>query len=203
MLAQIPQRDAGGEGVLHEVVRRAEHEDLATMTDRKETGGAVERRANVVPIALFGLAGVQGHPHPQTAGQRPGLSGQRALRVEHGGQRVRSRRKRRVERIPHGLEDVAAVLGDGGAQEIVVPAEGGPHRLGMLLPQPGATLDIREEKGHRPRRQHGHGRPPQTLALLRLWGEFRCRRVMFPGGVPSRQRRLQPAQSFVESHRRS
>jgi hypothetical protein len=36
-----------------------------------------------------------------------------------------------------------------GAQQVVVLEESGPHGVGVLLPEAGAPLDVREEEGDR------------------------------------------------------
>jgi hypothetical protein len=45
------------------------------------------------------------------------------------------------------------VLGNDLRRERIVTHERGIHRLGMLLPEAGAALDVREKEGHRAGRQ--------------------------------------------------
>ena len=51
----------------------------------------------------------------------------------------------RHEPVARGLDDLAAGAVDRGAQQLVVPAECGPHGVGRLLPQAGAALDVGEQ----------------------------------------------------------
>src|SRR5438046_775 len=61
----------------------------------------------------------------------------------------------------------AAVPLDGPLHELVQAGEGRADRLGVLLPEPGAPLDIAEEEGDRPGRQVAHG-------SLTGWGPTSC-----------------------------
>jgi hypothetical protein len=54
---------------------------------------------------------------------------------------------------PH---DHAAMLGHDDLDEHVMARQGGPHCLGMLLPEGGATFDVGEEEGNGAGWQAGH-----------------------------------------------
>jgi len=64
-------------------------------------------------------------------------------------------RKQAVSRAP-ALQKGAAVGIDGGLSECIMPGERLAHRLGVLLPQAGAALDVGEDKGNRSRREIAH-----------------------------------------------
>ena len=55
--------------------------------------------------------------------------------------------KNRMEAVAKTLEKMPALCLDTRAEECVMPCEGGLHGVGIPLPQPGAGLDIREQKG--------------------------------------------------------
>ena len=65
------------------------------------------------------------------------------------------------ESVAGGLDDLAARVGNRGADDAVVLREGGAHRQRVLLPQAGAVLDVGEKEcqrrfGQEGRRSAGH-----------------------------------------------
>lgn len=63
VLAEVAQAHAIGEPVAQQLLRGERDEDLAAVADGLQARAAVERRAEVVAVALFGGAGVQAHAH--------------------------------------------------------------------------------------------------------------------------------------------
>ena len=111
--------------------------------------------AEVVGVALLGVADVERHPRPERAGLRPRGSGERPLAGERRGERRGRGREGGAEGVADRLEDVAAVVRDRPAQQGIVPGDRGGHRPRQPLPELGAALDVGEEKGHRAAGQLG------------------------------------------------
>lgn len=96
-----------------------------------------------------GRARMQGHADPDRARLAPQLGSERALRGERGRHTLRCGVEGGAERVPDNLEDVAAGQLDRLVEQPVMADQGALHRLGMLLPEPRAALDVREEEGDR------------------------------------------------------
>ena len=125
---------------------RVGHQDLTAVSGGHHPRGAVEHRAEVVPVAQFGFTGRDAHPHRQL---------QCLLRID----RRIDRRSRRGERGDHAVsgmaEQEAVVRLDRGAQHLVMRQQGRPHCIRVGLPPTGRTLDIGEQK-----RDDPEGGPP-------------------------------------------
>src|SRR5437763_457688 len=76
-------------------------------------------------------------------------SGERLLRFHGSRECVRRGGEGGAEGVADGLEDVAAVALDGGAEDPVVAAEGLAHLLRVVFPEACAPLDVGEEEGDR------------------------------------------------------
>ncbi len=128
---------------------------------RHVLAGLVLRRVDV------GRFRVQGHAHPDRARRAPRLGSKRPLRGERGGHALRRGVEGGAERVPDNLEHVAAGQLNRLLEQSVMADEGVIHRLGMLLPEPRAALDVREEEGDRAggQRQHVHALAPMRLTL--------------------------------------
>src|SRR5207249_1419174 len=74
--------------------------------------------------------------------------------------------ERGVKGVAHGLKDMAAAGLDDPAQERVVAREGLAHRVGMLLPQAGAPLDVGKEECDGSGRQGTHDQGEESLAAI-------------------------------------
>jgi hypothetical protein len=101
--------------------------------------------------------GLGTHPGCLESLQRP-LGGQGGLKCGGCG------RECGAELVPHRLEDVAAVGRDRLAQEGIVAGEGVSHRLGLLLPELGASLNVGEQESQRILRSPGREPPARLLA---------------------------------------
>ena len=92
VLAEVLQRDAGGQCVLEELRGGLRDEDLTAVGAGHEPRGAVHRWPVVVAVAQLGLAGVQAHAHAQLAEVAPlgSVELQFARRARHRARRGRS-----------------------------------------------------------------------------------------------------------------
>ena len=90
-------------------MRGVGEEHLPAMRGREDASYPVDRLAEVVPISLFGDAGMQRHPHLyQSYLRRPCLGHEHMLHVEGSGQGAMGSRESGTECIAHGLEYIAA-----------------------------------------------------------------------------------------------
>jgi len=147
MFTQIAQADPSGQAVLNHGGGRLRHQNLPACAHGHQTRRAVERSAVVVAVAQLGLARVQRHAHAQGAGLAPGLRLQTPLAGGDGDDAVEGRGKDSIQAIAGRLDDLAVVGLDGGAQDNVMPGQGGLHLFRMPVPKLGAALDIGEEEG--------------------------------------------------------
>src|SRR5947209_8758079 len=66
--------------------------------------------------------------------------------------------------LPAALDDDPVVLLDAGEDQRIVAPHSSPHRVGILLPELGAGLDVSQKEGDGAGWQVGHNRPPGTLS---------------------------------------
>ena len=125
---------------------RVGHEHLPAVRDRHQPRGAVDLAAEVVPVALDRLTGVQAHANREVDGA---VIAQLLLRLERRGRRVGRGRERRAEPVAAGAEHVAAVPLDRAAQDRVVDAQRVGHVARVLLPPTGGVLDVGEQERDR------------------------------------------------------
>ena len=102
VVAQRPQ----GDPAAHQDLGRVGHEHLATVGEGHQAGGSVHFCAEVVAVALDGLARVQRHPDGEGDGV---VAPQLPLRLDCGRDGVHSGRERGAEAVDPGGEHVAAV----------------------------------------------------------------------------------------------
>jgi hypothetical protein len=93
-----------------------------------------------VAPAPIGLAGAQGHPHPQRP-DLPGLRLELPLGLQGRRRRVIGPGEGGAEGVTHGPEDGAVVGFDGVLRRGIAVGQSDPHGRLMLLPQPGAALN--------------------------------------------------------------
>src|SRR3712207_5133048 len=105
------------------------------MSGGEEPRNAVERRAEVVAVALLGCASVQRHAHAYGSKLLvPCFVLERTLGSERGLHRLRRRGEGGVERIADGLEDMSTMPLNRLPQDGIIPREGALHRRAVLLP---------------------------------------------------------------------
>ena len=69
------------------------------------------------------------------------------LQLQRGMQRVERIAEHSMDPIAGRLDDEASVRFDGLAAERIMTCQRGPHALGLLIPQPRASLDVGEQNG--------------------------------------------------------
>ncbi len=106
VLTEIDQLDGA---VLHQLLGRARHHDLATVRHRHQPRGAVHRGAVVVAVTLFRGTAVDPHPHLQRLGQRPRFGTQRELGLDGRVDGVVRGGERGVEAVTGRLHHVPVV----------------------------------------------------------------------------------------------
>ncbi len=157
VLPEIPQRGVVGRVLTHERDGRGREQDLAAVPGGHEPCGAVDRRAEVVVAAALRPAHVQPHPDTERTGLAPRLGGEAALGGETGRHPPGGVREDRHEPIAGGLDHLSAGGGDRRLQDGVMPGKRPAHRLGHLLPEPGAARDVSEQERERAVGLQGRG----------------------------------------------
>jgi hypothetical protein len=74
------------------------------MCDAEEARNAIDRGTEVIAVAFISGAGMYGGAHPQAVDGGEIFRTERALRIEHGGDRILGSRERRAERVADCLE---------------------------------------------------------------------------------------------------
>ena len=89
----------------------------------------------------------------------PVFADQGALAGNRGQHRVERRRKGGLNGVADDLEADTIVGADRLVENREVALDGGAHRRRVLLPTPGATLDVREQEGDSAARKVAHRGP--------------------------------------------
>jgi len=97
-----------------------------------QPGHPVDDRAEVVTVSFLGLAGVQAHADRDRTGGRPVSRGECLLGGKGRIYRLARGFERDAELVAYRLEYITA--GGGGADDVVVLAEGDGHCAGLGLP---------------------------------------------------------------------
>lgn len=108
VLAEIAQLHPWGQRPVEQRRRGLRDEDLPAVAECHQTGGAVERRAEVVAVARFGVARVHAHPHAQRAGGAPLPLAERELAVHRRAERGTGRREHREDAVAGRLDHMTA-----------------------------------------------------------------------------------------------
>ncbi len=144
MISEIAQRNVAE---LRRGLRsRIREQHLTAVADGKQARESIQRRAEIIAVALLGLADVERNANRDAAFGRKRFRLQNALnRVSrlHG---IGYLRKRRAERIADSFENVAFVRFDLQAHECVVASHVGGHCVRVAFPERGTRDDIREKK---------------------------------------------------------
>ena len=127
----------------HQCRRRRGDQDLAAVPRVHHPGGPVQHGPEVVVTATVGLTGGDAHAHRQP---------QCPLGLDSGVDRGASRDERRAHAVAGVLEQPTVMGVDGRMQHLVVRSQRQAHLLRVGLPATRRTLDIGEQKRHRPRR---------------------------------------------------
>jgi hypothetical protein len=164
---QVEQAGLCRQMVAHQVGGRLGEEYLAAVCHRTEASAAVHCRAVVIAIAQCRIARVQCYAYAKGCLGRPGLDTERLLESEGGGHSVGRVGEDGEEAVSLAalFDERAGVVGDNRGGEGVVAGERRFHRLGMLLPEACAALDVGEQKRDCSRWE-GHGVIYQALVSL-------------------------------------
>jgi hypothetical protein len=94
---------------------------------------------------------VQGHPYPKRGLGGPAFRKEGLLEGEGGGEGICWTREDGEEAVAFAatLDHLAPVLLDASGQKNVVASEGEGHGVGVLLPEAGVALDVREQERDR------------------------------------------------------
>ena len=96
-----------------------------------------------------GGPGMQSHPDAQWTGGAPGFGAKGALGVYRGSNGRLRRPEGRAEPIADDLEHGAVIPGNSRPEQLMVARKRRSHRRGLILPEPGAALNIREKEDYR------------------------------------------------------
>ena len=132
--------------------RGVAHHQLPAVGGVGHPGGLVHGHGHVVTADRLGLARVDPHAHPQLCAVGPRVRGERALRVDRGGQRVGRVLEGHEERVARGVHLDAAVGGPRRPQEPVVVLEGRAVAVARPAEDHRGGLDVGEQEAHRARR---------------------------------------------------
>ena len=116
------------------------------MTGGKQARDAIDRRTEIVAVALVGIAAVNGHAHAQSVDRIPIFRAEVVAGRRRGGDRALDVGKRGAERVADGLENATAVRLDRGPHDRVVTAQRLLHRGAIDVPATRAALDVGKEK---------------------------------------------------------
>jgi hypothetical protein len=152
LLTEIHEHHTLGQHLTRQIGGCLRTHDLASMRDGLQPSRTVDRRTEVIAVAELPHPCVDPNPCPQRLAHRPPLRVHRSLAVDRRAHRGIRGGKHSVDAVAAALHHLTAVRGDPVTQDHVVSGQGRPHRLRLLIPQPGRDLEIREQERHRPRR---------------------------------------------------
>ena len=147
VLAEIAERQIGGELAVDELGRAVGEERLAAVGGAHDAGGVVDVEAGVEAVGLHRLAGVEADADHDRL-RLPGVLGERPLPGDRGGDGVARVWEREEEAVALHLHLDAAVCREGLAQQGPVRRQRAHVRLAAeLLQHARRALDVREEEG--------------------------------------------------------
>src|SRR5579871_2259783 len=126
------------------------------MADVEQARDAVQRRPEVIALALFGRAGMQRHPDAQAIDGRKILASEVALRCNRSSDAVFGASEGGTERVADRLEDVATVRFNGAAEDRVMASHRLFHRGTIAIPALCAALDVSKQERHRAGRRRAY-----------------------------------------------
>ncbi len=146
MLTQIDQ--VAGFAYLGERLRC---EDLSSVAGGHDPRRPIQRRPEVVTVALVGLPDVEAHANPDDRAA-PGLPSEHPLRCGRSRERIGRGCESDREPVAARGEHVPAVVLERFADDHVVPSERLGHLVAVLFPESGRTFDVGEQERDGPRR---------------------------------------------------
>ena len=182
---------------------------LAAVAGRQQPRYAVDRRSEIVAVALVGRTYMECGAYSQPVDCRKILGGNSALGTEYRHDGVFGMREGCAKRIAHRFENVASVSSDRRSHQRVVSTDGILHRLAIAFPTNGAAFDVGESERNRAGRA-SPGRWPRPC--LRRYAPRQCNALrsahceMAPqvpscGSLPSRE--TDPSKSAESTPTRS
>ena len=144
--AEVAQRHVLRQPVGHERDDRLRQQDLPAVRRTHDARGAVDRAPEEVAVAALDRTAVETAAHAQREAAVRRRLGERQLQFEDRRDRVERVVERGVHAVAQHLDDRAAMPLHGAADERVVARERRAHPLGLLLPEPAAALDVREQE---------------------------------------------------------
>src|SRR4029079_3414130 len=121
--------------------------DLAAVSGSHDACGAVDGSAEVIIVAALDYPNVHPAAHFQGNAVRGSGIGQRLLQLQGGSHGVESVIEYRVDTVANHFHDCASVTFNYYSDQRIVACQSRPHPFGLMLPEPGAPLDVGEEKG--------------------------------------------------------
>ncbi len=151
VFAEIPDVETGGQTVLHERVRGLRQQHLTAVSRGTQPGGAMhsEPDETVGPRGWFG--GVDAHPHADPGVGRPGVGRQGVLSGHSRGHRVLGCAEFDEERVTLGVDLPAAGDVECVTLQTLAVGQDLTVKITKLADEPGRTLDVGEQQGHRAR----------------------------------------------------
>jgi hypothetical protein len=146
--AQAPQPVLAERSERHTVtdqdLGRVRDEHLSAVGDRHQTRGSIHLGAEVVPVPLDRLAGVQTHAHCEVDGR---VVAQLGLRLDRGRHSIGRGREGHPEAVAAGAKHEPVVPVDRAPHDGVVDTQRVGHVGRVLVPPTGGVLDVGEHEG--------------------------------------------------------
>jgi hypothetical protein len=116
----------------------------------------VHREPDVLLTGELDRPGVDPHSDPDLDRWRPALGAERLLRRDRRENRVAGSRERDEEGVPVRVDHAAAVVGEGVAQDALLPSLNRGKVVAELTKQSRGAFDVGEKEGQRPACLLGH-----------------------------------------------
>ena len=157
MLAQVAQAHVAGERILDDGPDTARDQHLAAVRRGGDARRPVDVDAHVLTAHDRGLARVESDPDPERSTVRPGLSRERLLGVDAGGDRAERAVEQREEGVAHQPQLATVVRCESTAHQLVMPGQRARVALAERLQQARRAFDVAEEEGGSPGWTRLHG----------------------------------------------
>ena len=132
---------------------------MAAVRRAHDARGAIDGAAEIVAVTVLDGPHVNAASNRDRNAFRGGWIDKRALQRNRGFNGVRRIGEHGEHAVAHHLDDRAAAFHDRRAAERVVTHQCRTHPVRVLFPQPGAALDIGEEKRDFGGPTGGHAKP--------------------------------------------
>ncbi len=164
MLPEVAERHPGRQLPGDQVMGRLRHEELPSVSGRADPCRPMDVDPDVAILPAACLSGVHPHPHGRCRTRGPLVAGNRALRLDPGGDRGPGAGEREVEAISCGIDLHPTPLRERVAQEPVVIGQQRGVLVAQSLQQRRRALDVGEQERDRSRRKDPRGRAIGRLA---------------------------------------